>query len=59
MDNKTIHVKIPEVPVNFLTTLGDSVSISEFTEEGLQRIGDIWTEELIKKSKAIKKLNLI
>jgi len=52
---KTIHVtytvRIPYVPDFLETTQGEKVSIGDIQESGLRKIGEEWTNELVKKAK--------
>lgn len=43
------EVKIPMTP-NFITVDGQSVSIQEFTNQDLYKIGKLWTKELVEKA---------
>lgn len=55
--SKTIHVqaevKVPSVP-NFLLFPAGNISIADITNEGLQEIGRVWTENLIKRAEEIR-----
>lgn len=46
----TLKIKLPSVP-NFILLAGDSntsISVAEFSDEELKKIGELWTAELIK-----------
>ena len=48
------EIEMPRVP-NFLRrTDGETMSIADFADEGLEEIGRLWTENLIKRAQEIR-----
>lgn len=51
--NVTAIIKTPSVPNYLIMDNGEKIHISAVKEEYLREIGEIWTDELVRKSKEV------